>query len=491
MGAVLLALRVLLVLVLAVAGLAKLADREGAREAVIGFGLPEALSGAAAWLLPLTELAAAVLLVASATARGGAALALVLMLIFVGAITRSLIRGEAPDCHCFGALHSEPAGPRTLIRNLALAAVAAVVLGGGSGTSATHWIAGLSGSGITILLLGLALGAALAGGAAFMLRLLRRNGDLLLRIDMLEEALSSRGLPIPSVQRIPTQGLPIGDPAPAFTLPDLDGKRVSLSSLRRRADQLMLVFTDPDCGPCSALMPQLAAWQHERPGGLRTVLISRGTAEANLAHAEEHDLTDILLQSDREVSESFASQATPSAVLVNHDGTVASAVHTGEEQIRDLVRSAGGQAVALPVHHAAPEPLTGRPAPDPQVRTLAGERVRLLDQLPSGEAIVVFWNPGCGFCQRMLESLRALDGDPHHGTPALAVVSTGDPESNRAMGLRAPVLLDDAFAAGAAFGASGTPSAVLVDAERRIASAVAVGADAVLALAGARPPIAA
>jgi len=49
---------------------------------------------------------------------------------------------------------------------------------------------------------------------------------------------------------------------------------------------------------------------------------------------------------------------------------------------------------------------------------------------------------------------------------------------------RAPILLDDEFAAGNAFGAAGTPSAVLVDKRGRVASSVAVGADAVLALAG-------
>jgi hypothetical protein len=47
------------------------------------------------------------------------------------------------------------------------------------------------------------------------------------------------------------------------------------------------------------------------------------------------------------------------------------------------------------------------------------------------------------------------------------------------------VLLDQSFATGQAFGASGTPSAVLVDAEGKVASEVAVGAPAVLELAGA------
>jgi hypothetical protein len=99
--------------------------------------------------------------------------------------------------------------------------------------------------------------------------------------------------------------------------------------------------------------------------------------------------------------------------------------------------------------------------------------------------LVLFWNPGCGFCARMLDDLKAWEQNPPAGAPKLLVISTGTAEDNRAMGLHAPTVLDQSFAAGKAFGASGTPSAVLVDAEGTIASEIAVGAQAVLALAGA------
>ncbi len=65
------------------------------------------------------------------------------------------------------------------------------------------------------------------------------------------------------------------------------------------------------------------------------------------------------------------------------------------------------------------------------------------------------------------------------------MVSTDSVESNQAMGLRSPVLLDpDGMRVGRLFGATGTPMAVLVDAEGKIASELAAGAPAVLALAG-------
>jgi hypothetical protein len=96
---------------------------------------------------------------------------------------------------------------------------------------------------------------------------------------------------------------------------------------------------------------------------------------------------------------------------------------------------------------------------------------------------VLFWNPACGYCQSMLDDLKAWETSRSAMSPRLLVVSAGSVEANRAMGLHGPVTLDERFETGRAFGAVGTPSAVLVDKDGRIASEVAVGAPAVLALA--------
>jgi hypothetical protein len=45
-------------------------------------------------------------------------------------------------------------------------------------------------------------------------------------------------------------------------------------------------------------------------------------------------------------------------------------------------------------------------------------------------------------------------------------------------------VLDGSFAVGQAFGAGGTPTAVLVDSSGRVASGLAVGAPSVMSLAG-------
>ena len=101
--------------------------------------------------------------------------------------------------------------------------------------------------------------------------------------------------------------------------------------------------------------------------------------------------------------------------------------------------------------------------------------------------LLAFWSPACGFCQRMLPELKKWEESPPPGAPKLLVLTTGAPEANRAQGFRSPVLLDDVFAVGRLFGVRGTPSAILVDADGRIAAPLAVGGASVMALAGGAP----
>src|SRR6476659_9245030 len=114
MDTTLLIARLILAAVFAVAGVAKLIDREGSREGLEGFGVPPRLAKPGGIVLPLLEIATAVLLLPVATAWYGGVIALVLLLAFIGGIAYNMTQGRTPDCHCFGSLHSEPAGWSTL-----------------------------------------------------------------------------------------------------------------------------------------------------------------------------------------------------------------------------------------------------------------------------------------------------------------------------------------------------------------------------------------
>lgn len=214
--------RFALAAVLLVAALAKAADQDGTRATLRAFGAP--VPGGAV-LLPAAEALAAGLLLADATARAGAALALVLLLAFSVAIARLLRAGEAPACHCFGSLSAEaPIGPGSLARNAALAALALLVLVGGAGSHAGWWA-----------LLVLPVAAAVSVAAA---------------------------------RRVP--GRP-GSRAPRFTLPDgqafPDGRETAL------------LFVSPNCGPCVALLEGLPRWGFL--AGRRVVVIGKGAVETD------------------------------------------------------------------------------------------------------------------------------------------------------------------------------------------------------------------
>ena len=125
-------LGVLLAVVFSAAALGKLTDLAGTRDGLAGFGLPRALVAPVALALPAAELAVAVLLLFGVTRVAGAAGALGLLAIFSVAIIANLARGRTPDCHCFGRLHSAPAGWGTVARNAVLAACATALLAAGS-----------------------------------------------------------------------------------------------------------------------------------------------------------------------------------------------------------------------------------------------------------------------------------------------------------------------------------------------------------------------
>src|SRR5215208_7115102 len=141
MGSLLVGARLLLVVVFATAGVAKLLDQRGSRRALAGFGVPAPAVAAAAIMLPLAEIGTAVALVFPTSAQWGGFAALFLLLAFVAGIASAMQRGSAPDCHCFGQLHSAPAGRGTLVRNAALAALAAIVVVHGQAPPIDDWVA--------------------------------------------------------------------------------------------------------------------------------------------------------------------------------------------------------------------------------------------------------------------------------------------------------------------------------------------------------------
>jgi len=313
-----------LAVVFLTAGVGKLLDLAGSRQAMRDFGLPDRAATIAGTLLPVVELATGVALLFVPTARFGALIAFILLTAFIVGIARAMTRGEEPDCHCFGQIHSAPAGPPTLARNAVLAVFAAVIVAYGSGPALDAWVRARTAGELVLV------GAIICAAAAVAYALSLRADSARLKADLeiaRSGAARARG------------GLSVGVDAPSFALSDLEGETVSLTALRERGQPVLLMFMSPTCGPCHAMLPTVRQWQEALGERLTLAIITSGTAEQN-AMFDEEGLDYVLVQDEREVAELYGVDFTPSGVFVTPGGKIASPAGAGQQGIEPLVRLA-------------------------------------------------------------------------------------------------------------------------------------------------------
>lgn len=316
-------LRIALSAVFGIAGVTKLLDQRGTREAVKNFGAPESLAPALSIVLPIAELAIAAGLLFDRTTRTSALAALLVLGLFVVAISVNLARGQTHDCHCFGQLYSRPLGWPTLARNLIFALATGLVLWQErvkSGSSIFRTLAQLS------LAQWLWLIGALVVVIATLIYLQRRQKRL-----SVETPAAPRGLPLDSV-------------APPFELAAYEGGRRSLAELLCYGKPLLLIFTNPNCGPCVVLFEEVKEWQRAHSEQLTIALISFGTIKENFVNVARNRLGQVLLQQEREVAEKYGANVTPTAVMVNTGGRIASPLTAGADEIRKLLATVLGNS---------------------------------------------------------------------------------------------------------------------------------------------------
>ncbi len=103
---------------------------------------------------------------------------------------------------------------------------------------------------------------------------------------------------------------------------------------------MLLLFSDPGCGHCKALLPQVAGWQHQHRDRLTVALATRRPAGQKAATPETHGLRDVLVQANRELAGAYQVNGTPSAVLIAASGKIASPPAAGAQAITQLIHSA-------------------------------------------------------------------------------------------------------------------------------------------------------
>jgi hypothetical protein len=284
--------RVLLAGMFAIAAMAKLADRGGVRRAVIAFGVPSAAAGLLGWALVGAEFCTALLLLIAPAARVGGVAALVLLVAFSATVVLNLARGRRPHCHCFGRLSSGPLGWSTVARNGCFATIAAFV------ALRDHF--GWPLLALAIVMLGLWLG--------------------------------------PSSHRRWTARA--GAAATSFTLVDQAGQTWTLDTLLEPGRPLVLIFSQPGCRACDALLPEVARWQHGLDGRVTVAVVSGGPVSSSLAASAENGLRTVLVDGPRASFAAYGITATPSAVLIDGDQRLVAAPARGAGAIGKLVGQA-------------------------------------------------------------------------------------------------------------------------------------------------------
>src|SRR2546426_3548233 len=169
-----------------------------------------------------------------------------------------------------------------------------------------------------------------------------------------------RKLPL-SESRIEREGLGAGTPAPAFNLPDIHGQPVALEQFR--GQRVLLVFTDPQCGPCDELAPHLVRLHREHTNnGLSLIMVGRGDQLENRRKAAQHGVQfPVVIQPKWKLAKEDGTFATPAAFLIGEDGVISSPPAMGKDAILALAGLAQGlhSEPLAPGFVVGPSPVTG------------------------------------------------------------------------------------------------------------------------------------
>lgn len=143
----------------------------------------------------------------------------------------------------------------------------------------------------------------------------------------------------PASARMENIGLEIGEHAPELAETDMQGRPVSLGSVRGK--QTLLVFFSPACHSCKGLAPALRSiWRSER-ATTEVVLISLGGDDAlNREFATKHKLNDLSIIVSGTLGFKYKVLTPPYGLLVDWAGIVrAKGVVNHLEHLESLINA--------------------------------------------------------------------------------------------------------------------------------------------------------
>lgn len=447
MDTVVVAARLVLAGVLTVAAVAKFVDLEAFARATRSLGVADRFVPALRVGVPFVELLLAVGLLLTPVAPFAAIGALLVFLGFTALLVWNLAQGRRPACNCFGRSADEPISWWSVARNVALAVLTGLAVGGDH-DGLPAWVSSQF-DGAALARVAAVLAGLLVVVAAAAVALLRNDWRPSRRRSSRRQGSSESGLEV---------GVDVSDVALGIRLDnDLAAEL-----------PVLVIRTDPECGPCRALLPRLLSWQSAYAGIVEFVVVT-GDVEGH----DHYDQVAHLVTDGISVAARLKLDVTPSAVLVGSDGRIASSVAAGTVEIGGLVSEA--VQVDGVSHLTQGDPANG-------VVLSSGHGLVSIADLQGALTLVLFWDPWCGFCQRALLPMLQWQESIAETGQRLLVAGQRDDEIARLQGFRL-VGADTDGSVMRLFGGEGTPSAVLVDATGRVASDIAHGLDEVLALA--------
>ncbi|HET8677941.1 MAG TPA: TlpA disulfide reductase family protein, partial [Blastocatellia bacterium] len=127
----------------------------------------------------------------------------------------------------------------------------------------------------------------------------------------------------------------IGEQAPRFSLQDLSGKTVTTEDLLGR--ETLLLFWLATCEYCKAMREDIRRWEDGAlPDAPRLVFIASGAAEA-IREANKDFKSMTLLDLEFDTAPLFGTKFTPSAILIDSEGRIASSLAMEYNKVRALM----------------------------------------------------------------------------------------------------------------------------------------------------------
>lgn len=132
----------------------------------------------------------------------------------------------------------------------------------------------------------------------------------------------------------------VGEPAPSFKVPNINGDDVSIGSARDDGKVTLLFFLSSSCPVCKILIPVLTALGSQEQDWLSLIFVSDGEPAEHSAVITEHQLQAWPYVLSMEVGMAYQISKLPYGVLISPEGQLSShGLINNREHIESLINS--------------------------------------------------------------------------------------------------------------------------------------------------------